>query len=178
MISLIQRLTSQVSHHRLLMQAERGELQLRFASVKVSDILSALGQQFQQHELVRQRGLELRFPGQDDVVVTDQELLQRILGNMVVNALEATAPGGRVEVWYQPEEGRPGFHVQNPGVIPQEVASQIFRRSFSTKGGYGRGLGTYGMKLLGEDHLGGNLSFCSTAAEGTRFTILLPRGGS
>ena len=82
------------------------------------------------------------------------------------------------KAWHRAEDGRPGFHVQNPGVILPDVAAQIFHRSFSTKGGYGRGLGTYGMKLLGEDHLGGSLSFKSTEAEGTRFTILLPRDGN
>jgi sensor histidine kinase regulating citrate/malate metabolism len=94
---------------------------------------------------------------------------------MLLNALEASHVGERVRVWYEPQEGQPAFHVVNPGELPEESARQIFHRSFSTKEGHGRGLGTYGMKLLGEDHLGGTVSFQSSAAEGTRFTIVLPR---
>jgi hypothetical protein len=67
------------------------------------------------------------------------------------------------------------FVVENPGCLTPEVADRIFQRSFSTKAKRGRGLGTYGMKLLGEDHLGGTVSFRSTAREGTCFTIVLPR---
>ena len=55
-----------------------------------------------------------------------------------------------------------------------EVALQIFHRSFSTKGGYGRGLGTYGMKLLGEGVLGGSVGFESTEEGGTTFWFRLP----
>jgi signal transduction histidine kinase len=175
MARIIQRLTGQVKHHRMLMQAERGELKLQFGSVQASEILSTLQYQFRNHELVRQRTLRILPPQWDQLLVTDRELLHRVLTNMVLNALEATPPGGEVRVWHQVEGDRPGFHVHNPGHVPPEVASQIFHRSFSTKGGYGRGLGTYGMKLLGEDHLGGTLRFRSTPSEGTQFTFLLPR---
>jgi len=175
LVNLIQRLTGQVKQHRLLMQAERGELQLNFCPVETCEILASLKEQFQQHELARQRRLEVLFPGEDAVLVTDRELLQRVLANMVLNALEAAPEGASIRVWSTSEEDRPGFHVHNPGHIPPEVALQIFHRSFSTKGGCGRGLGTYGMKLLGEDHLGGVLTFHSTEAEGTRFSIVLPR---
>lgn len=175
LVSLIQRLTGQVKQHRLLMQAERGELQLNFCPVETSEILLSLRQQFHMHDLARLRHLDIIPPVEDSALITDRELLQRVLSNMIVNALEATPEGGTVRVWHALSEGRPSFHVHNPGVIPPEIALQIFHRSFSTKGGYGRGLGTYGMKLLGEDHLGGSIAFHSTEAEGTRFSITLPR---
>ena len=45
---------------------------------------------------------------------------------------------------------------------------------FSTKANRGRGLGTYGMKLLGETVLGGVVGFTSNWTEGTHFFIELP----
>lgn len=171
---LVQRLASQVKHHRLLLEAERGELKLSFALVKASEILRALDAQFQQHELAQGRTLDIQIPGEDEVLYTDPELLQRVLSNMILNGLEASRPGERVAVWHERMENRPGFHVWNPGVIPPESGLQIFHRSFSTKSGCGRGLGTYGMKLLGEDHLGGHVGFRSSESEGTRFFIVLP----
>ena len=64
--------------------------------------------------------------------------------------------------------------VHNGEVIPPEVQARIFQRSFSTKARHGRGLGTYSMKLFGERHLGGEVSFKSTPQAGTEFAIVLP----
>lgn len=174
LLSLVQRLANQVNHHKILLQAERGQLQLRFEPVAVRDLFDSLQQQFQLHGLVRERSLEIAAPSPETTLVTDRELLQRVLANMIMNALEATPPGGQVRVWHAEEGGRPIIHVSNPGVLAPEIAMQLFHRSFSTKGGYGRGLGTYGMKLLGEGQLGGALSFTSDELNGTCFTIALP----
>jgi signal transduction histidine kinase len=172
---LVRRLGNQVRHHRLLFQAERGELELHFRRIRCSEILAALEAQFRSHELAASRLLAFLPPRDDLHLYTDPELLQRVLGNMVLNALEAARPGEQVTIWQDVQEDRPAFHVSNPGEMPGEVARQVFHRFFSTKDGTGRGLGTYGMKLLGEDHLGGTVSFRSTAREGTCFTIVLPR---
>jgi sensor histidine kinase regulating citrate/malate metabolism len=59
------------------------------------------------------------------------------------------------------------------GTIPEDVRLQIFQRSFSTKGS-GRGLGTYSMKLFGENYLHGRVYFRTNEKQGTTFTIELP----
>jgi sensor histidine kinase regulating citrate/malate metabolism len=93
---------------------------------------------------------------------------------MVKNALEATTIGEEVRVWYENRGGQPCFFVHNPGRIPEQIALQIFKRSFSTKGEPGRGLGTYSMKLFGEQSLGGKVNFTTDDKEGTCFYIVLP----
>jgi sensor histidine kinase regulating citrate/malate metabolism len=55
------------------------------------------------------------------------------------------------------------------------VQLQIFQRSFSTKGDRGRGVGTYSIKLLGEQYLQGATGFESDAANGTTFWLRLPK---
>jgi sensor histidine kinase regulating citrate/malate metabolism len=50
---------------------------------------------------------------------------------------------------------------------------QIFQRSFSTKGS-GRGIGTYSMKLLTEQYLGGEILVESSQENGTTFTVVIP----
>jgi sensor histidine kinase regulating citrate/malate metabolism len=62
------------------------------------------------------------------------------------------------------------FSIKNPGLIPAEVQSQIFQRSFSTKG-KGRGLGTYSIKLLTERYLNGSVGFTSSIERGTEFFV-------
>ena len=107
---------------------------------------------------------------------TDPTLLLRILGNMVKNALEASRDGAVVTISHGTKPGHVWFAVHNPGFIPEEIQSRIFTRSFSTKGA-GRGLGTYGMRLLAERFLAGRVEFRSDPVDGTTFRVILPDGG-
>ena len=68
---------------------------------------------------------------------------------------------------------RIGFSVHNGGTIPDRDQLQIFQRSFTTKGD-GRGLGTYGSRLLTERYLGGDIAFESNDGHGTTFTVSYP----
>ncbi len=54
------------------------------------------------------------------------------------------------------------------------MARRIFQRNFSTKAEAGRGIGTFSMKLLGEEVLGGKVSFTSTENDGTVFVLSHP----
>jgi hypothetical protein len=107
------------------------------------------------------------------VLDSDKRLLSRVLGNLIKNALEASMPGQTVTVSVN-GGGTPAFCVHNESAIPEEVQTQIFHRSFSTKEGVGRGVGTYSAKLLTESYLAGTVEFRSTATEGTTFTVRLP----
>ena len=95
---------------------------------------------------------------------------------MVKNALEATPEGGTVSlVAEQSGEGNIRISVHNAGVMPRSVQLQIFERSFSTKPGSGRGVGTYSVKLFTEQFLKGRVSFTSDPIRGTIFTVTLPQ---
>lgn len=104
---------------------------------------------------------------------TDPVLLSRILTNMLKNALEASGEYDVVRIWCESDERGITFFVSNPGFIPRPYQLQIFERSFSTKG-RGRGLGTFSMKLLGENYLDGQVSFSSDEKRGTIFSMRLP----
>ena len=66
------------------------------------------------------------------------------------------------------------WEIWNNGFIPADVQKRVFQRHFSTKATFGRGLGTFSMKLFGERYLKGKVSFTSTEAEGTIFRFQLP----
>jgi signal transduction histidine kinase len=100
--------------------------------------------------------------------------LLRVLINIVKNALEATPPHGRIRLWCEREESSITFKVWNVGEMPPEVALRVFQRYFSTKD-QGRGLGTYSIKLIGEQYLKGSVDF-TTSSEGTVFSFRLPVG--
>ena len=67
------------------------------------------------------------------------------------------------------------FKIHNKSVIPQDVQSRIFRKSFSTKS-RDRGLGTYSIKLFTEKYLKGKVWFTSDKDIGTTFYIQVPCG--
>jgi sensor histidine kinase regulating citrate/malate metabolism len=92
---------------------------------------------------------------------------------MLKNAREASGRGDTITVSIESGGGYVQVMVHNPAVMPPEVCSQVFQRSFSTKGA-GRGLGTYSMKLLANRFLGGDVTFRSEEGFGTGFTLKVP----
>lgn len=174
-VDLCQRLRHEVQQQRILHDAEQGELVPCVEPVDLRGLLEDLRDLFLARDSQRGPHLAIALAGPGVVLRTDRDLLLRVLQNMVGNALEATSPEGTVAVEADVAETCVRLCVANPGVVPEEVAARIFHRVVSTKGP-GRGLGTYGMKLIAEDYLHGRLEFRSTAGEGTRFTLELPLG--
>ena len=64
--------------------------------------------------------------------------------------------------------------VHNDGQMSERTQQQIFQRSFTTKDGEGRGVGTYSVKLLTEQFLLGNVQFVSNERVGTLFMLMIP----
>ena len=65
------------------------------------------------------------------------------------------------------------FAVHNAAVMTDEVRSKIFVQGYTTKS-TGYGLGTFSMKIIGENYLGGKVSFVSEPGSGTEFSFELP----
>lgn len=182
---LTRQLEREIRDHRALVLAEDGALVPRPEQVSAAALLVEVEDVFTSHVVARGRRLE-REVAHDVELETDPALVQRVLVNMVRNALEATEPGGTVRVRCErtvragTHAGAAGvenwvrFTVHNAGLMAPEVQARVFQRSFSTKAQQGRGFGTYGMKLLGESYLGGRVSFTSTAESGTVFRLDLP----
>jgi len=167
------RLIDEINSHRLIAAAERDELACVPAPVVAADFLREILFLFEEHPTARNRKMVLADVGADCVLETDRGLLSRVIVNMVRNALEATPEGGAVTVGCEREDGGLCFWVRNAGAMSRNVALQVFRRSFSTKG-RGRGLGTYSMRLIGERYLKGRIFFTSDDVDGTAFFAHFP----
>jgi signal transduction histidine kinase len=173
--SLADQLVDEIRTHRDLVQAESGDLPIRPESVRTAAVLEELHSQWTQHQTSVGKEIRLRSVW-DGTVVTDRQLLKRVLGNMVKNALEATTLGRTVNVDCLDKAADVVFAVHNEEVMPDEVQLQVFQRSFTTKGDPGRGIGTHSMKLFGERYLGGRVDFVSRIGEGTTFRLTLAKG--
>jgi len=170
--SLSRQLIEEIQSQRDLLHAESGELKPKHVPLKAGQVLDELRNQYLNHPVAANRSISI---GQtwDGAVITDKQILQRVLGNMLKNALEATSPGGTVTLSCIDNGETATFTVNNTEVMPKEVQLQVFQRSFSTKGEPGRGIGTYSMKMLGERYLKGRVDFVSRTSVGTTFRLAL-----
>lgn len=171
--ALAEALGDQLSAHRDLRAAERGELLVCRRELDVRALLESTLDLIRTDPLSEGRALVLES-GRAARTRTDPVLLSRVVGNLVRNALEATRVGGTVSVFCARQYGGVTVSVHNEGEIPEAVQHQIFQRSFTTKAGRGRGLGTYGARLLTERYLGGDVGFMSNEHTGTVFVVTLP----
>jgi hypothetical protein len=170
---LAAQVVEEIESQRDLAAAERGELSVSFEAVDIADLLDQIGTLYRHHSAADGKDLVVVSAGETPRVETDAVALRRVLGNLVKNALEASSAGERVTIRFTPAP-RPRFSVHNESVMPEAVRLQVFQRSFSTKGGHGRGVGTYSARLLAERYLGGRLSFSSVEGQGTTFVLDLP----
>jgi two-component system NtrC family sensor kinase len=106
--------------------------------------------------------------------VRDQ--LVQVFLNLVLNAIDATAKGGHIDIHVQ-EKGaglEVTVHDDGPGIPPEDVG-RLFQPYFTTKK-HGTGLGLFVTRKLVSDH-GGSVSFSAAPDQGTTFRVWLPVAG-
>jgi signal transduction histidine kinase len=100
--------------------------------------------------------------------------LGRVYRNLIVNAIQATAPGGLVVAATEPHGDTVQIRVYDTGCgIPAERLHAIFEDFVTTKR-RGLGLGLAITKKIVEQ-LGGRISVASEVGKGTTFVIEFPR---
>ncbi|HOK89240.1 MAG TPA: PAS domain-containing protein [Candidatus Hydrogenedentes bacterium] len=174
--------------HQLLAFARGGQYNPRPA--RLNDLIRA------SHGPLRgitPEGVRLELALADDLPLTraDAAQLQQVIHNLVVNAFEATAPGGRVTIGTGStvisEETAAAYAGLQPGRyvllyvedtghgMTEEVRERLFEPFFSTRF-KGRGLGLAAVYGIVKNH-GGYVFADSAPGAGTRMTVLLPESG-
>ncbi|NOT49197.1 MAG: HAMP domain-containing protein [Acidobacteria bacterium] len=105
----------------------------------------------------------------------DPEFLRSVFNNLFINAVQAMGSGGgKLSIKISPDGGFVRFDIADTGSgIPPENLSNIFEPYFSTKE-TGTGLGLAIVQKIVEIH-NGTISVLSTAGEGAKFTVRLPK---
>lgn len=171
--NLSDRLIREIKNQRHLQAAERGELEVEVNDIRLPEYLYEIISPFKKRN--RKKCYSLKVADEPECLISsDKVLLGRVLVNMIKNAVEACQENDEVTVRAVQADQKIVFSVHNPGFIPEEVQQQIFQRSFSTKG-KDRGIGTYSMKLFGENYLRGKVWFESTKEKGTTFYLEIPQ---
>jgi signal transduction histidine kinase len=172
-LELAQQLVEEIKAQRDLVAAENNELSITFVPTKSAGFMHEICDAYKNHDVARAKTLDVEPDSVEIEFLTDPTLLRRVVGNMVKNGLEASGDNEVVRLSCRSSKTGIEFLVHNPRFMPRHVQLQVFQRSFSTKGP-NRGLGTYSMKLLGEQYLRGKVSFTSDPQIGTTFKIWLP----
>ncbi len=161
-----------------LSHIESGEVDPEPTTVNVRDVIE---------EIVGLNGAEIRGKNltvsvdcaTDASLVTDEQLLKEILGNLIANACKYSKNGGAVSVSVATKNKTMNIVVQDDGCgIPiadqQKISQKFFRASNAMEtGAEGSGLGlhiAYSLVHL----LHGKISFVSKESAGTRFTLTFP----
>ncbi|MGC1392393.1 MAG: HAMP domain-containing sensor histidine kinase [Bacteroidales bacterium] len=158
--------------HRQIRAAENGELEVKIELTNSNEVIDLAIGKIGFHEVGKYKKIIKSEKSVNIDFETDKIILQRVIINLLKNALEATDPEGIVSTGIEDNTDKIKCWVKNNQIIPEDVQIQLFQRSFSTKG-TGRGIGTYSIKLLTENYLKGKVSFVSNEREGTVFTIEL-----
>ena len=168
-----QKLVGEIRSQRELLAAENNELSVRPAPVNTRMLLESVADCYECTSLGRGRTVVISPESVSANFCTDELIINRVLVNLVKNALEATPEGGTVTLGCSVTDGGIEFRCNNRGVIPWEIQLQLFHRSFSTKG-EGRGIGLYSVRLMTERYLKGRVAFTSDESSGTTFTVTYP----
>ncbi len=142
--------------------------------VDLNRTLAEAAEAMEQH--AETAGLTLRTELAPEMLVIEGDVfaLGRVYRNLILNAIQATAPGGLIVVATEARGDRAQVRIYDTGCgIPPERIGQIFEDFVTTKR-RGLGLGLAISKKIVEQ-LGGQISVASEVGKGTTFVLDFPR---
>jgi heavy metal sensor kinase len=172
------RLSRLVDDMLALARADAGQRPLEIKELYLNDLAEECCRAAQ--VLALQKGLSLsQQPSSDIPFRGDEDLLRRMMLNLLDNAIKYTPPGGVVSLAVIEEEASIRIVVTDTGIgIPPEAALRIFERFYRvgkarSRVDGGSGLGLAIAKWAAEAH-NGTINYTSRPGEGSTFVVGLP----
>ena len=162
-----------------LVRLESGKMEVKRERVAIEAFLLGLANAVRKSAEDRGVRLEVISDPAISTVLTDSDKLERILLNLLFNALKFTPAGGKVEVKAKRENGELVLEVSDTGTgISEEQLPFIFDRFWQADTSSQRKYGGVGIGLALVKELveiqDGKVTVTSTVGKGTEFTVRLP----
>ncbi|NWD52463.1 sensor histidine kinase [Pseudomonas gingeri] len=118
-----------------LARLEHGAVRLEREDFSLSDLIQDVFQKFELMAETRQSKLLAVLPRGASMVSADLGMIERVLTNLIDNALRHTPEGGTIEVALVHEAGKVQVTVSDTGPgIPAKLLENLFRRPFNHDG--------------------------------------------
>jgi signal transduction histidine kinase len=161
-----------------LARLEHGNVQLELEDFSLIDLVQDVFQKFELPAEARHVQLRAEIAQRVPNVVADLGMIERVLTNLLDNAIRHTPAGGYVEVGLTVRDGKVAVSVSDTGPgIPESMRESLFQRPFSSGGGQrSGGLGlmiVQRMLLLNRSQI----RLVDRAGAGTSFCFELPVAG-
>ena len=142
-------------------------------NVEETDLEIIIGELLSKNDLPEEVDVSVKMESDAKKFVTDSTFINRIMYNLVTNAVQAMPKGGKLTISSYKKENDVLVTIKDTGVgIPEASKSKLFTPMFTTKS-KGQGLGLAVVKRMTEA-LGGKVTFESQEGNGTTFTVRLP----
>ncbi len=165
-----------------LSQIETGDIKMRFEYIDLYKLSMEVVDQFEEKASKKNIRLRCLDPDHKLSVYADWQRINQVMTNLVSNAINYTAEGGEVTVYFEVGKKNITTFVSDTGEgIPEHHLSRIFERFYRVdksrsreKGGTGLGLAI--VKHILEGH-GSKAEVESSIGKGSTFSFKLPRKG-
>lgn len=181
----VDRLTQLVSELLELSRIESGQAPMRLEAVLPAPMTHAAVDRLRPHADRGGLTLEVRAADELPAILADRNRVERVIVNLLHNAIKFTAPGGRIAIAVEQVPPPPGgqaqpalrFSIADSGVgIPSDDLPRLFERFYKTdraRSGDGSGLGLAIAKHIVQAH-GGAIWVESTLGVGSTFSFTIP----
>lgn len=151
---------------------------LRLRTAALDALAESAAAQVREEATAKEVTLRLEGPQPAPRTEIDTVRMEQVLMNLLRNAIQATDPGGRVDLRWFADDQTLGFEVADDGPgVPEELHNRLFEPFFTTKPvGEGTGLGLAVAQAAARDH-GGRLSIGRSESGGALFTLILEKSG-
>ena len=159
-----------------LSRIESGKVTPRLAPVRIPDMMNDAVEPLRRQAGAKGVILRINVPPGLPEIVADQGQIERVVTNLVTNAIRATERGGEIEVAAALRSGYVAISVSDTGRgIPHDYVARVFEPFVQVPGAPagGAGLGLSISRRIVESH-GGQMTVRSEVGRGTTFAFTVP----
>ena len=178
----LEQLSNLVNELLLLAQAESGQLVLHTKPCNLVSLVENVLSTHHRAAMAKALNLDAQMPERPCFAHVDRQQFERMLSNLISNAVHYTPPGGEVSVALAFGGGAPGdirlsVSDTGPGIAAEHlphIFDHLYKiRGVQVGGGSGLGLGLSFALWTARAH-GGGIDVKSVLGQGSTFTVVLP----